>query len=104
MIWSRKEGVNRVIIEGMFCDVPCLIPEGFNYGYRYPYVNEQTGCWSNDRNLPRDLLEMTHNPWPHSPAAWVRNHMTPQHATEILSKVIHRQCEPIGEAPRSSPR
>lgn len=99
VVWSRKEGVNRVIIEGMFCDVPCLLPEGFNYGYRYGYVNDETGRFSTDRNLPRDLLEMTREPWPHSPASWVRRHMTPQQSTEILAQAIGRHCAEIGEEP-----
>lgn len=99
IVWSRKEGVNRVIIEGMFCGIPCIIPEGFNYGYQYPYINEQTGRFSSDARLPQDLIEMTRTPWPHSPADWVRNHMTPQHATAVLSDTIHQQCQRDGEEP-----
>lgn len=99
VVWSLKEGVNRVIIEGMFCDVPCLLPEGFNYGFRYPYVNEFTGRWSNDDRLANDLLEMTQQPWPHSPAEWIREHITPQAATAIIKDTIERSCEFHGELP-----
>ena len=30
----------------MFAGVPCIVRQGFNYGYRYPYINGQTGCFA----------------------------------------------------------
>ena len=36
VIWSRKEGVNRAIVEGMFAGTPCVVRTGFNYGFKYP--------------------------------------------------------------------
>ena len=33
VLWSRKEGVNRAIVEGMFANLPCIIRQGFNYGH-----------------------------------------------------------------------
>src|SRR5213078_1833422 len=36
VLWSRREGFNRSIIEGMFAGVPAILREGFNYGHRYP--------------------------------------------------------------------
>jgi len=89
VIWSRREGVNRAIIEGMFCDVPCLLPEGFNYGFHYPYVNEKTGRWATDATLPNVLREMTERPWPYSPRAWVDQHITPQVATRLIEEAIN---------------
>ena len=35
IVWSRREGVNRAIVEGMFANVPCILRSGFNYGYLY---------------------------------------------------------------------
>ena len=58
VIWSRKEGVNRAILEGMFAGVPCIIRDGFNYGYRYPYVNDATGCFSAEDELPDTIVRM----------------------------------------------
>src|SRR5262249_39626937 len=73
-IWPRREGVNRAIIEGMFAGVPCIVREGFNYGYRYPYINDQTGCFSSERELPQKLLWMLDNYWRFSPRDWVMAH------------------------------
>lgn len=92
VVWSRREGVNRVIIEGMFCNVPCLIPKGFNYGYRYPYINHETGRWSTDNKLASDLLDMVKSEWPGSPSRWVRANMTPQHAAKIVHQGITEYC------------
>lgn len=101
VVWSRREGVNRVIVEGMFCDTPCVLPTGFNYGYPYPYINEQTGCWATDDNLPRVLLDMSRTPWPGSPRKWALEHMTPRIATRILAERIHAESDAHGLLPPS---
>jgi glycosyltransferase involved in cell wall biosynthesis len=97
IIWSRKEGVNRAIIEGMFAGVPCLVREGFNYGYHYPYINPQTGCFAAENRLPDKLLWMTENYRQFAPREWVAANMTCQRATEILSGVIARTAAARGE-------
>jgi len=51
VIWSRRKG-SPGIIEGMFAGCVCC-PEGFNYGYRYPYINPQTGCFVSERSCPK---------------------------------------------------
>lgn len=88
MIWSRREGVNRAIIEAMLASVPCIVRDGFNYGYHYPYINSQTGCYSTESNLPQTLIRMVKEYESYSPRDWVTSHMTCQHATRILSDAI----------------
>jgi glycosyltransferase involved in cell wall biosynthesis len=97
VLWSRREGFNRAIIEGMFADVPCIIREGHNYGYKYPYVNSQTGCFANEGNLPERLLRMVKNYESFRPRQWVLENMSCHRATEILSDVIGRTCAERGE-------
>src|SRR5574341_135593 len=97
IVWSRKEGVNRAIIEGMFAGVPCILRAGLNYGYHYPYINSQTGCFSNERHLPKQLLYMIHNYQQFSPREWVMAHMTCQRATEIIGEAIRCKAREIGE-------
>ena len=97
MIWSRREGVNRAIIEGMFCDVPCLLREGFNYGYRYPYINRQTGTYASEAEMPSRLLEMCRKGESYSPREWVSKHMTCRQATKILGECIGKVAREQGE-------
>jgi glycosyltransferase involved in cell wall biosynthesis len=97
LIWSRKEGVNRAIIEGMFAGVPCIVREGFNYGYRYPYVNELTGCYSSEQDLPEEILRMVANHDRFEPRDWVIAHMTCQRSTGILNEAIRNAALEAGE-------
>jgi glycosyltransferase involved in cell wall biosynthesis len=97
IIWSRREGVNRAIIEGMFAGVPCILREGFNYGHFYPYVNDFTGCYCSEEELPEKLLWMIANYRRFSPREWVMRHMSCQTATEILTKSIRETAVKSGE-------
>jgi len=97
IIWSRREGVNRTIIEGMFCDVPCIVREGFNYGFHYPHINSQTGCYSSERALPDRLVWMTENYLSFSPREWVMANMTCQRATDVLAEAIRQHAVAAGE-------
>lgn len=76
IIWSRFEGINRVIIEGMFCGVPCILREGFNYGEHYHYINEMTGCFANDNNLPSVIMGMLNHIEDFSPREYVMENMS----------------------------
>lgn len=88
LLWSRREGINRATIEAMFAGLPCVLREGFNYGHRYSYINEQTGCFASERDLPRVLVDTISNYDQYSPRAWVMQHMTCQQATARLEQVI----------------
>ena len=97
LIWSRKEGVNRAIVEGMFADVPCLLREGFNYGYHYPHINSLTGCYANEQELPDKLIWMADNREKFSPRAWVEANMSCQRATDMLTRTIESSMAKVGE-------
>lgn len=88
VMWSRREGVNRAIIEAMFAGLPCVLREGFNYGYRYPYVNEQTGSFASEQTLAKVLLETISKYDQYSPRAWVMENMTCSRATRRLEQAI----------------
>jgi glycosyltransferase involved in cell wall biosynthesis len=98
ILWSRREGCNRAIIEGMFADVPCIVREGFNYGYHYEYTNPQTAVYATERSLPDTLLEVCSGTGQFRPREWVANRMTCQHAAGILNAHIRRVAEAAGEA------
>jgi GT2 family glycosyltransferase len=97
LIWSRREGVNRAIIECMFAGVPCVLPEGFNYGYKYPYVNERTGCFTSERDLSQTLLAMIRDYGRYSPRDWVAANMSCQRATVLLEESIGSRARALDE-------
>jgi hypothetical protein len=98
VVWSRKEGSNRAIIEGMFAGVPCVLREGFNYGHPYQYINPATGCFAGERELPDKLVWMTDHYHEFSPRPWVMKNMTCQRATEILEDHVREQASARGES------
>ncbi len=103
IIWSRREGVNRVIIEGMFANVPCILREGFNYGYRYPYVNAATGRFATEATLPEVMLELLECYGQYTPRDWVMEHINCQKGTEIIGSAVRDVALGLGEAWTGSP-
>jgi glycosyltransferase involved in cell wall biosynthesis len=96
IIWSRKEGVNRSIVEGMFAGVPCILRTGFNYGYHYPYINGATGCYSSEEDLPDTLVRMIDTHGTYSSREWVMTHMSCQRAAELLGEGMGRAVRAMG--------
>lgn len=88
ILWSRKEGVNRAIIEGMMANVPCIVRKGFNYGHAYHYINPKTGRFSSEEDLPQTLIEMLGNLDSFSPRAYVLDKMTPEVSTQKISEKL----------------
>jgi hypothetical protein len=88
LLWSRREGVNRAIVEGMLAGVPCIVREGFNYGCHYPHINPQTGCYSTERQLPETLAQMCENYRDFRSRQWVIDNMSCQRGTELMGAAI----------------
>ena len=97
VLWSRKEGIPRAIVECMFAGVPSIVREGLNYGYKYPFINEQTGAFSDEESLPRRILELLERSGEMRPRAWVLENMSCQRATEVLSTTLGQWCAAHGE-------
>ena len=88
VLWSRFEGNNRSIIEGMFCGTPCILREGHNYGQHYDYINPKTGILSSESALPKNLKYMVENYQRFSPRDYVLNHRSCEVATKKLNDEI----------------
>lgn len=97
VLWSRKEGANRAIIEALFADVPVIARQGLGYGYAYPYVNAQTGTFATEASLGDAILDVIGHPDRFSPREWALANMSCQRATAILDEVIARTCVARGE-------
>ncbi|WPL17677.1 Glycosyl transferases group 1 [Thiorhodovibrio winogradskyi] len=97
LLWSRFEGINRGIIEGMFCDVPCVIREGFNYGQKYAYINPKTGVWASESNLPEVLVDVIEKYNEFEPRAYVMEHHNCFLATKKLQELINASLRNLGK-------
>ena len=97
IVWSRREGVNRAIVEGMFANVPCILRSGFNYGYQYPYVNAETGRFATEESLPDAILELLETPREYAPRDWVMAHMSCHKAIDVLAGTIRERAARDGE-------
>jgi glycosyltransferase involved in cell wall biosynthesis len=97
VLWSRREGFNRAIVEALLADIPVILRSGHNYGYEYPYINEKTGAYANEQNFEEIVRKVLSRIDDYSPRQWVMEHMTCQHAASILQDKIRRTAENCGE-------
>lgn len=98
VLWSRREGINRATVEAMFADVPVILREGMNYGYRYPHVNPATGRFAREDDLDDVILEMLDNHAQYAPREWAMKNMTCQRATSIVETHVRAAAHSAGEA------
>ena len=97
VLWSRTECANRAIIEAMLADVPVIVREGLTYGYRYPYINPQTGRFADEGTLPDAILETLDKKGAYNPRDWVLEHMTCRQATMTMEATIRARATELGE-------
>jgi glycosyltransferase involved in cell wall biosynthesis len=97
LVWSRREGFNRAIIEGFYAGTPGILWDGHNYGFHYPFINDQTGCFSKEQDLSRTLLHLVDNYGRYNSRSWVLNNMNCEQATEKLSSAIQEHARSTGE-------
>ncbi len=97
ILWSRREGSGRTPVEGMMAGVPCVLRKGFNYGEHYDYMNEKTGRYSTEADLPQTLNRMIDTYDSYDPRAWILNNITPQITTQRITKVLKGFAEQSGE-------
>ncbi|HVK99997.1 MAG TPA: glycosyltransferase [Dongiaceae bacterium] len=88
IIWSKFEGNNRAIIEGMFSGTPAILREGHNYGEHYDFINDATGCFANERNLADTILKMVQSPNQFSPRKYVMENRNCESATQIMNRIM----------------
>jgi glycosyltransferase involved in cell wall biosynthesis len=88
VLWSRFEGNNRALVEGMLCDTPCILRKGHNYGYHYDYINAQTGIYASESDLAEKLLYMIEHHKEFSPRNYILNNHSFERATQLLGQSI----------------
>lgn len=103
LVWSRREGCNRAIIEGMLANLPCVMRTGFNYGFRQPYLESGAVRMCAEPELPDALLELRASAHHYQPREWVLANMSCQAATRALTAAIRPAAQRLGEAWTSDP-
>jgi glycosyltransferase involved in cell wall biosynthesis len=96
VLWSRRECANRAIVEAMLADVPVIVREGLTFGYRYPYINEQTGRFVREGDLAQAILQMIAERDRYRPREWVLANMTCERATAVLNEHLKREALAAG--------
>jgi len=97
VLWSRRECANRAIVEAMLADVPVIVRSGLTFGFPYPYINDQTGRFVEERALGDAILEMLEHRDSYSPRQWVLEHMTCQKATAVVEAAVRAVAARAGE-------
>jgi glycosyltransferase involved in cell wall biosynthesis len=98
LLWSRREGTPRTIPEGMSAGVPAIIRKGFNYGANYAHINRQTGIYSDENDLPDNILDLISTADQLKPRDWIVQNMTPEISTRNLNDSLKKIAAARGEA------
>lgn len=89
VLWSKFEGNNRAIIEGMFSDTPVIMREGHNYGEHYDFINEETGSFALEDTLCEKIERIIiDNGVSFSPRRYVMENRNCIAATKIMGQSI----------------
>lgn len=96
ILWSKFEGNNRAIIEGMFCDTPVILREGHNYAQVYDFINSKTGCFASEKNFHEVVIHMLRRLNCYAPRTYVMEKRNCILATKIMSNVLREQEERDG--------
>lgn len=97
VLWSRREGSNRAIIEAMLTDVPVILRAAHNYGQPYAFINPSTGRFADESSLPDVLLDVIERFQEFAPRQWILENMTPQIATRVINERIKAVASDRGE-------
>jgi len=88
VLWSKFEGNNRAIIEGMFCGTPVIMRKGHNYGEHYDFINPQTGYFADEDNLKDTYEKIVANAANMDPRGYVMQNRNCIIGTAIMGDVI----------------
>ena len=90
VLWSKFEGNNRAIIEGMFCGTPVIMRKGHNYGEHYDFINSQTGYFADEDNLKETYEKIVANAANMDPREYVMQNRNCIIGTAIMSDAIKK--------------
>jgi glycosyltransferase involved in cell wall biosynthesis len=86
---SRKEGDNKALVEALFTDVPAIVYAN-TIGGAGSRINQSTGMFATDAELPATIRFMLSHYADFTPRAWVKAHSGSAVATSVLNDAIKR--------------
>ncbi|WP_339772604.1 glycosyltransferase [uncultured Paraglaciecola sp.] len=90
VLWSKFEGNNRAIIEGMFCGTPVIMRKGHNYGEQYDFINPLTGFFADEINFKEKYEKIISNREKMDPNLYVMQNRNCKVGTKIMGDVIRK--------------
>lgn len=87
VLLSLREGANKSIFEGMFCDVPCIVLDT-NIGVNRKYINNATGRIVSENKLESALLDFKDLKNDYSPRRWALNNISPEQSTLVINNCL----------------
>ena len=88
VLWSKFEGNNRAIIEGLFCNTTVILRKGHNYGEHYDFINPSTGVFADESDLAEKMLSLVESYQTYKPRQYVLEHRNCEMATQIMQAAI----------------
>ncbi len=90
LLLSKREGINKALIESMYANTPVFLLEGFNMGYKYPYINSHTGQFIKGTKLSAFLnnIDAILSNCSFTPRDWIINNLSPEESVKKISHVL----------------
>lgn len=90
VLWSKFEGNNRAIIEGMFCGTPVIMRKGHNYGEHYDFINPNTGYFASESDFQEVYEKIISREHEMEPNVYVMQNRNSRIGTEIMGNAIKK--------------
>jgi hypothetical protein len=97
LLLSLKEGSNRAIAEGLFCDTPAIVLKN-HVGGIVENINEKTGRLVSESNLAIEIEDMLNDLSKYQPRTWALNNISCFASTEKLKDALKAEAVKQGRA------
>lgn len=96
LLLSFREGGNKAIIEGMFANIPAIVYRGL-FGINREYINERTGVFVAEAELPMAMQWFRNHYLDFSPREWALSNVSPVVSAGKLNAVLREVALKCGE-------
>lgn len=97
LLLSLKEGSNRAIAEGLFCNTPAIVLDN-HVGGIVENINDQTGRLVKEANLAHEIEDMLKNLCSYQPRKWALENISCFISTQRLNETLKKDALKHGGA------